>query len=101
MTLPRPVTIDQHYLAAILAELRGLRADMAAQATAVSGPPPGELVELREPALTPLPADFPGAEALTAAGVGYFELVPRDGDTLVAIPGIGKATAGRILTRLA
>jgi hypothetical protein len=100
MTLPRPVTIDQHHLAAILAELRGLRADMAAQATAVSDPPPGELIQLREPALTPLPADFPGAEALLEAGTLYLETVPRDGDALVAIPGIGKATAGKILARL-
>jgi hypothetical protein len=100
MALPRPVTIDQHYLAAIYGELLGLRADMAAQATAVSGPPPGELIQLREPALTPLPADFPGAEALAEAGIVYLEAVPRDGDALVAIPGIGKVTAGRILMGL-
>lgn len=97
MTLPRPVTIDQHYLAAILAEIQGLRADMAAQATAVSGPPPGELVELRG---MPIPDDFPGAEALAEAGIIFLETVPRDGDALVAIPGIGKATAGKILARL-
>lgn len=99
MTLPRPVTIDQHYLAAILAEVQGLRADMAAQATAVSGPPSDELVDLREIG-TAIPADFPGAEALAEVGITCLELVPRDGDDLVAIPGIGKATAGKILARL-
>ena len=95
MTLPRPVTTDQQYLAAILAELQGLRADAAAQAAAASA---GDLVELRG---LPIPADFPGAEALAEAGVVYLEAVPRDGDALVAIPGIGRATAGKILARLA
>ena len=98
MTLPRPVSIDQHYLAAILAELRALRADMAT--TAVSAPQPGELIDLRELAGTPVPADFPGAEALAEAGIVYLEGVPRDGDSLVALPDIGKATAGRSLARL-
>jgi len=91
--LPRPVTATDYYLAAILDELKAQR------------PLPANdngLTALREPAPlgTPLPEDFPGVEALAEAGIVYLETVPRDGDTLVTIPGIGKATANKILTRL-
>ena len=48
--------------------------------------------------LTDLPQDFPGYDALTEAGIIYLETVPRKGDELVEIPGIGKATANKILT---
>lgn len=92
--LPRPVTIDQHYLAAILAELRDIR-----PAQTVAEPQPGDLVALRG-VKTPVPPDFPGAEALAEAGIDCLEAVPRDGDQLVALPGIGKVTAGRILGAL-
>lgn len=99
MTLPRPVTTTDLFLAALLTEIRGLRADMAQ--TAVSAPPPpGDLVNIKEPG-TPLPTGFPGLDALAEAGIVYYEAVPRDGDALTAIPGIGRVTAGKILAELA
>lgn len=93
--LPRPVTAVELYLAAILEELQAQRVTEISIA-------PGDLVELREPAAagTPLPEDFPGRAALEAAGIDTLEAVPRDGDDLVAISGIGKVTAGQILVRL-
>lgn len=90
MSLPRPITTTDFYLAAILDELRGLRADLAQ-------PPETAEIELRE---TPLPGNFPGHEALVAAGITCLESVPNDGDSLVQIKGIGKATANQILLRL-
>lgn len=94
--LSRPVTAVELYLAAILEELQAQRVTEISIA-------PGDLVELREPAAagTPLPEDFPGRAALEAAGIDTLEAVPRDGDDLVAISGIGKVTAGQILARLA
>ena len=90
MSLPRPITTTDFYLAAILDELRGLRADLAQ-------PPETAEIELRE---TPLPGDFPGYEALVAAGITSLELVPNDGDALMGIKGIGRVTANQILLRL-
>lgn len=90
MSLPRPITTTDFYLAAVLDELRGLRADLAQ-------PPETAEIELRE---TPLPGDFPGYEALVAAGITCLESVPNDGDSLVQIKGIGKVTANQILLRL-
>lgn len=97
MTLPRPVTTTDLFLAALLTEIRGLRADMAQAAVSA---PPGDLVNIKEPG-TPLPAGFPGLDALAEAGIVYYEAVPRDGDALTAIPGIGRVTAGKILAELA
>lgn len=90
--LPRPVTATDHYLAAILGELKAQRPSVNNDG----------LVALREPSSpgSPLPDDFPGLDALAEAGIVYLETVPRDGDALVAIPGIGKATAGKILAAL-
>lgn len=50
---------------------------------------------------TPLPDDLPGRDKLAAAGITILESVPRDGDALIAIEGIGATTAGRILSYLA
>ena len=47
--LPRPVTVEQEYLAAILAELRALRV------TPERPDPAPDVVELREPAEAPAP----------------------------------------------
>lgn len=98
--LPRPVTATDQYLAALLEEIRGLRAEMQPPAPA---PPPDDLVAIREPAPplgTPLPDDFPGKLALEEAGIVYLESVPADGDELVKIKGIGRVTAGQILAEL-
>ena len=46
--LPRPVTTEQAYLAAILAELQALNARLA-----VPAPVEGEVIELKEPAKKP------------------------------------------------
>jgi hypothetical protein len=100
--LPRPVTIADKYLAAVLDELQALRADFV-QPEVVTAQA-GDTAELREvepepePVLTPLPEEFPGYDALTEAGIIYLETVPRKGDELVMVPGIGKATANKILT---
>jgi hypothetical protein len=103
----RPVTSGEYYwerIARALEELVALKkgGDQAAAAdTDAAG-----LTLLREteaPAeqvapATPLPADFPGREALAAAGIVALENVPRAGQQLTAIPGIGAVTANRILT---
>ena len=90
--LPRPVSSTDFYLAAILGELQKLNAP----------PPTGDtgLVNLREPAVeaTPLPEDFPGRDALIAAGYTVLEMVPRKGKDLTAVSGIGPVTANQILT---
>lgn len=97
--LPRPVTTTELYLAAILDELRGVAEQLAAQQAAGEI---GDLLSIREvdPPGTLLPDDFPGRDALHEAGIIYLETVPNDGDALVSIPGIGKATAGKILAAL-
>lgn len=94
MSLPRPVTANDVYLAAILDELKGLRADLAQPPT-----PETAVIDLREVG-TPLPTDFPGYEALLTAGIETIEAIPNDGDKLTAIKGIGKVTANQILLRL-
>lgn len=96
--LPRPVSSTDFYLAAILGELQKLTAQ--AQPVGAQPQPVGDLVDLREPAkpATPLPEDFPGRDALLAAGIDVLEDVPRSGNGLTAVSGIGKVTANQILT---
>ena len=93
--LPRPVTVSDNYLAAVLDELKAIKLLLIQPEPVVS-----DEVDLREPAhvLTPLPDDFPGKDALEEDGYIYLESVPKSGADLVQIPGIGKATANRILT---
>ena len=95
--LPRPVTISDLYLAAVLDELKAIKLQLVQPE-----PEPvdsGEVV-LKEPGLvyTPLPDDLPGKDALNEAGIVYLENVPTTGAALVVIPGIGNATANKILT---
>ena len=94
--LPRPVSSTDFYLKAVLDELQGLRADLAAKPEAA----PDGLIDLREPAVeaTPLPEDFPGRDALIAAGYTVLEMVPRKGKDLTAVSNIGPVTANQILT---
>lgn len=87
--LPRPVTTQEQYLAAILAQLRGEQLDT----------PETDVIDLREPKAS-IPDDFPGRDSLVKAGFETIEQIPRDGDALVKIKGIGKATAGQILVEL-
>jgi hypothetical protein len=103
MTLPPPVNATDMYLAAVLEEIKGLRADLA-----TVPPAPDGLDQLREPETAvsapdpaPLPDDFPGRAALAAAGIDTFEDLPRTGDGLTAVSGIGTVTANQILTWLA
>ena len=110
--LPRPVSSTDFYLAAILGELQKLNAppptgdtglvDLREPAVEATPPPTGDtgLVDLREPAVeaTPLPEDFPGRDALIAAGYTVLEMVPRKGKDLTAVSGIGPVTANQILT---
>ena len=105
--LPRPVTATDFYLKAVLDELQGLRADLAAKPEAAPDglidlreAAPDGLIDLREPAVeaTPLPEDFPGRDALIAAGYTVLEMVPRKGKDLTAVSNIGPVTANQILT---
>ena len=101
--LPRPVTTADKYLAAVLDKLDAIHAELVKPEPE---PAANDTVELREvepepepkPEPTPLPEDFPGYDALTEAGIIYYETVPRRGEELVKIPGIGPATANKILT---
>ena len=117
----RPVTNQDFYLLAILDEIRQTNfllaslltpAEAAADSdelaepdeSAAAGPSTssGQVVVLKEPErpATPIPDGFPGKAELEAAGITVLETVPADGDALVALPGIGKVTAGRILVAL-
>jgi hypothetical protein len=100
--LPRPVTTADKYLAnladnvaSVLDELQAIRAQLIQPEPEEDGE-----IELKEPAqvYTPLPDDFPGYDALVEDGIIYLENVPRKGVELVTIPGIGNATANKILT---
>jgi hypothetical protein len=102
----KPVTSEEHYLARIAAAIEELVALRKSEQATSGGE--GGVVQLRETLgreasavqATPLPADFPGKDALEAAGIGALEDVPRSGAELTAIPGIGAATANKILTWL-
>lgn len=102
--LPKPVTVQDMYLAAILNELQAIRAQGETE-TAIS-PPTTNIVNIREPEVapepvgTPIPDGFPGRDALFDAGITTVERIPHDGDSLVEIKGIGKVTAGQILAEL-
>ena len=48
----------------------------------------------------PIPEDFPARAALVKAGHNTMESIPRDVDELVAIDGIGNATALKVLDAL-
>jgi hypothetical protein len=96
----KPVTASEFYwerIAKAAEELVALQKAQQQTATPDSGLTP--LRETEEMG-SPLPADFPGKDALEAAGVIYLETVPRKGAELTAIPGIGAATANKILTWL-
>ena len=100
----RPTSGAEMYLAAILAEVQELRAQVADLAPAA--PAETMVINITEPApgptavAYPLPDDFPGRDALIAAGIDDLAAIPADGDQLVAIKGIGKVTAGQILAAL-
>ena len=93
--LRKPVTAQEFYLHDIAKSLRKLVAAKAA----TPQPEPGTMA-IREGIATPLPPDFPGRFALEDAGITTLEAVPRDGDELVKITGIGRVTANQILTWL-
>jgi hypothetical protein len=92
--LPRPVSVADLYLAAVLDELKAIKLQLIRpEPEAVDG----EEIELKEVGEA-IPLDFPGYAAFVEAGIFYMDDVPNKGDALVAIPGIGKATANKILT---
>ena len=90
--LPRPVSVADLYLAAVLDELKAIKLQLIQP-----DPVDGDEIELKEvkPAI---PLDFPGYDAFVEAGIFYLDDVPIKGDELTAIPGIGNATANKILT---
>lgn len=96
--LPRPVTVADLYLAAVLDELRAIKSELIQPEMAETEPETE--IELREvpQVFTALPKNFPGYDALVEASVIYLETVPKLGADLVEIPGIGTATANKILT---
>ena len=104
--LPRPTSGTELYLAAVLDELRLIKAELIQpEPEPVEG---GAEIELKEPVnhswvgvaviSNPLPDDFPGKDALEQAGIISLGEVPRLGADLIEIPGIGTATANKILT---
>jgi len=98
--LPRPVTVSDIYLAAILDRLDQLVQSPPVEYSVEVDP---KVIVLKEPEkspLTPLPADFPGKDTLEEAGIIYLETVPRTGAELTAINGVGVVTANKILTWL-
>jgi hypothetical protein len=101
--LPRPVSVTDFYLAAVLDELKFISAELIQTEPEYAVTVGGEIElkepeKLVEPVYTPLPDNFPGKDALKEAGVIYLESVPRLGADLVEINGIGAATANKILT---
>ena len=92
--LPRPVTVADIYLAAVLDELRAIKSELIQPEPE---PVDGDEIELKEDK-SRIFRNFPGHDALAEAGIVYMEDVPETGDELVAIPGIGTATANKILT---
>ena len=99
--LPRPVTVADIYLEAVLDELKAIKLQLVQP----EPEPEPELVDGDEIELKELAQDkprifknFPGHDALAEAGIIYMEDVPETGADLVAIPGIGNATANKILT---
>ena len=100
--LPRPTTTQEIYLANLADNVASVLDELQAIKAQLIQPEPEEdgEIELKEPAQvsTPLPDDFPGYDALVEDGIIYLESVPRKGVELVSIPGIGNATANKILT---
>ena len=58
------------------------------------------IARVAESVEAPLPDTFPGRAALIAAGITTIPGVPRDVDDLTRVPGIGTATARRVLASL-
>lgn len=112
--LPRPVTITEMYLSALLSELRDLRTQIdeyaqrvdeliAQQNEPIDTEPSEGVAELKEPAKPtgePIPDDFPGAAHLRDAGITMIKDIPRSESYLRGIDGIGAVTAGKILEAL-
>jgi hypothetical protein len=98
--LPRPVTVSDLYLAAVLDEWKAIKSELV---QSEPEQPVTAEIEIREPAVVkvPLPDDFPAVDALRNFGIDFYDDMPKTGSTLVAIPGIGHAKANQILTRLA
>ena len=91
--LPRPVTTTELYLAAILDEL---------QKQPQPELPPGKTVlkELPVVVSSAIPPTFPGVKALNEAGIYDYDDIPRTEAGLLAIRGIGAATAEAILNAI-
>jgi len=83
-----------------IAKINGLNLDGStpqAAAPAPVDPPPADQVE-DTPVPTPLPDEFPGRDALVKAGIITMDAVADMTEPeLLAVPGIGLATAKKIL----
>lgn len=107
--LPQPESRSEHYWRDMALSLRRIAA--AVEKPQEAGQSTGDMKEAfdawvavakkQKAEQISLPADLPGRDKLIAAGINTLDLVPRDGDALTAIDGIGTATAGRILSYLA
>lgn len=76
-------------------------ADSLELLTGQTNPTPPQTAVLKEvPVPAGLPDDIPHRDKLTAAGITTLKEVPKKGDQLIKIDGIGKASANQIITYL-
>lgn len=101
-TLPGALCGEGAILGPVNLGVRGLPYSSSSAGDRFVADPPERTGTVPEPPKGKLPADFPGHDALDAAGVHTYGQVSKHiaDDRLKDIPGIGKATATKIATAM-